>query len=186
VVDQVQKEYGAQIEWLPFLLRPDMPEGGQEVPAHIRAKVAQSGDRLKRMAEMQGLQMATTTWIPNPRLAHEATEYAREQGKGLEFHRVVFRRYYGENQDIGNWDILRSAAIEVGLDADAMQNAVDSDQYRQAFDEQIADAQSIGVNSVPTYVVNDRYAIVGAQPFAVFKQVIERLQSDSSRSAPAS
>ena len=179
MVDQVQKEYGAQVEWLPYLLRPDMPEGGQEVPQYIRAKAAQSGDRLKRMAEMQGLTMVTTTWIPNPRLAHEATEYAREQGKGLEFHRVVFRKYYGENLDIGAWDILRATATEVGLDADAMQLAVESGAYRQVVEDLIADAQSIGVNSVPTYVLNDRYGIVGAQPMAAFKQVIERLKADS-------
>lgn len=173
----MKREFGAEIEWLPFLLRPDMPEEGRELPASIRARAAQSGDRLKQMAEMQGLPMVRSTWVPNPRLAHEATEYAREQGKGEEFHRIAFRKYYGEGQNISHWDVLRAAATEAGLDPDAMQQAVQSGVYHQAFEQQIADAYALGVNSVPTYVLNDRYAIVGAQPFAVFKQAITRISA---------
>ncbi len=156
-----------------------MPDEGQELPAYIKAKAAQVGDRLQRMAETQGLKMVTADWIPNPRLAHEATEFARAHGKGNEFHRIVFGQYYGEGLDIGGWDALRAAATASGLDADEMQTTVDSGQYRQRVEDMIQEAHSIGVSSVPTYVINDRYAIVGAQPIAVFKQVIERIQAGS-------
>jgi predicted DsbA family dithiol-disulfide isomerase len=182
VVEQVKNEFGAEIEWLPFLLRPNMPEAGEDIPAYIKAKKSQTGDRLRQLAEMQNLPMVTSTWLSNTRLAHEATEYARERGKGTEFHRVVFRLYYGEDKDIGRWDILRLAATITGLDPDDMQKSVSDGQYRAIVDDQLADAQSLGISSVPTYVLNDRYAIVGAQPMAVFKQVIERLQTDANNS----
>jgi len=32
---------------------------------------------------------------------------------------------------------------------------------------------------VPTYVLNDRYAIVGAQPYEVFQRALERLASET-------
>ncbi len=177
MVDQVKREYGAQIEWLPFLLRPDMPPEGNAVPASVKARAAQSGDRLRHMAESQGLPFVRSSWVPNPRLAHESTLYAEEQGRGEEFHRIVFRKYYGEEENISEWNVLRAAAAEAGLDADALQRAVQSGVYHERFEQQIADARDIGVNSVPTYVLNDRYAIVGAQPFAVFKQVIARISA---------
>lgn len=178
MVEQVKNEFGAQIEWMPFLLRPNMPEAGEDIPAYIKAKKSQTGDRLHHLAEMQNLPMVTTTWLSNTRLAHEATEFAREHGKGIEFHRVVFRMYYGENKDIGQWDTLRQAAVEAGLEPDDMQKSVTSGQYQSVVDELLADAQSLGISSVPTYVLNDQYAIVGAQPMAVFRQVVERLRTD--------
>jgi predicted DsbA family dithiol-disulfide isomerase len=130
------------------------------------------------MAHAQGLPMMTSNWISNPRLAHEATEYAREKDKAEEFHRIVFRKYYGEGQDIGRWDVLRAAAAEASLDADDMRHSVETGAYRTIVEDQIADAYALGINSVPTYILNDRYALIGAQPYHVFKQIIERLANE--------
>jgi predicted DsbA family dithiol-disulfide isomerase len=179
VVERLKAEHGAHVEWLPFLLRPDMPPEGRELPPAIRARAEQAGSRLKQMAQANGLPMVTSTWTPNPRLAHEVTEYAREHGLGEEFHRIVFRKFYGEGQDIGKWDVLRSAAQEVGLDPDDMQSTVQTGKYTPIVEEQLSEAYLLGVNSVPTYVLNDRYAIIGAQPYQVFEQAIARLQSDT-------
>jgi predicted DsbA family dithiol-disulfide isomerase len=178
VVEQLKSEFEVQVEWLPFLLRPDMPEQGEPLPPAIRAKAEQSHSRLKQLAQLQGLPMVTSTWIPNPRLAHEATEYARDKGKAEDFHRIVFRKYYGEGQDIGQWDVLCAAASEAGLDAAGMQRSVQAGDYRETVEALISEAYAIGVNSVPTYVLNDRYAVIGAQPYPVFREAIERLASE--------
>jgi predicted DsbA family dithiol-disulfide isomerase len=182
VVERLKTEYGAgvHVEWLPFLLRPDMPEEGEELPANIRAKAAQSFARLQQMAQAQGLPMVNNMRMPNPRRAHEATEYAREKGKGEPFHRAVFRLFYGEGRDISDWAVLHAAALEVGLDADDMQRAVTAGTYRQVVEQSIADAHALGINSVPTYVLNDRYAIIGAQPYQVFQEALARLQAEQS------
>jgi predicted DsbA family dithiol-disulfide isomerase len=183
VVDQLIERHDAQVEWLPFLLRPDMPETGEELPAAIRAKAQVVGGRLKQMAQAYGLPMMMSTQTPNSRLAHEATEYAREQGRGEVFHRIVFRKYYGEGQNIGDWDVLRAAATEAGLDPDALQQVVQSRAYRSVVEEQMAEAYALGIHSVPTYIVNDRYAVVGAQPYPVFEQVIDRLKQERDEEA---
>jgi predicted DsbA family dithiol-disulfide isomerase len=39
-------------------------------------------------------------------------------------------------------------------------------------------AYQIGVTGVPTYVINNRYAIVGAQPYEVFKDVMEQIMNE--------
>jgi predicted DsbA family dithiol-disulfide isomerase len=38
-------------------------------------------------------------------------------------------------------------------------------------------AYQIGVSGVPTYVINDRYALVGAQPYEVFKNALAQILS---------
>ena len=91
-----------------------------ELPDHIKSRMAETNVRLKQMANAAGLEMVFATRIPNTRIAHEATEYARQKGKGFEFHHVVFEKFYGYGEDISKWDVLRDAALQVGLDAEEM------------------------------------------------------------------
>ena len=115
--------------------------------------------------------MVFSTWIPNTRLAHEATEYARAHDKHIEFNHAVFRLYYGEGQDIGRWAILQTAAREVALDPAEMQQQVTQGLHTNQVAEQIALAQVMQISGVPTHILNERYAIVGAQPYEVFKKL---------------
>ena len=117
----------------------------------------------------------STERIYNTRLAHEATEYAREHGKGNEFHKVIFRKVYADGQDPSQWDVLCSAAEEAGLDADEIYRDVESGKYTSNVAEQVQWAYQIGVSGVPTYVINDRYALIGAQPYEVFKDALVQI-----------
>ena len=176
MVDQLKAEYKIEVDWRPYYLRPDTPPEGLDLPAYIlKARANGSEERLQSMANMHGMEFKSTERIYNTRIAHEATEYAREHGKGNEFHRVVFRKVYADGQDISKWDVLRSAAEEVGLDASDMQSVVDGGKYTAQVAEQVQWAQQIGVSGVPTYVINDRYAVVGAQPYEAFKRALAQI-----------
>lgn len=176
MVNQLKAEYKVDVEWRPYYLRPDTPPEGMDLPDYIlRARSKGSDERLRSMAGMHGMEFKSAERIYNTRIAHEATEYAREHGKAIEFHHVVFRKVYADGFDISKWDVLRSAADEVGLDADDMQTVVDSGRYTVQVAEQVQWAQQIGVTGVPTYVINDRYAIVGAQPYEAFKIALAQI-----------
>ena len=179
MVEKLKTEREVQIDWRPFYLHPDTPPEGSEMSASFRARVTSTHARLKEMARAAGMDMVFPSHIPNTRFAHEAAEYARAHGKRLEFHRTLFRLYYSEGQDIGNWNVLRTAAQESGLDPDEMERDVTSGKYTAAVAEQIAEAQEMEITGVPTYILNDKYAIVGAQPYEVFLQVLERLKSEA-------
>jgi predicted DsbA family dithiol-disulfide isomerase len=179
VVEQFKSEHGAVVEWRPFYLRPDTPPEGMELPDNVKTHAAQSYEHLRQRANDVGLEMVFPTHIPNTRLAHEATEYARQRGKGFEFHHAVFEKFYGKGQDISKWNVLRAAAEEVGLDSEEMQRMVEAGTYTAAVQSEVDQAYQIGVTGVPTYVLNDRYAIVGAQPYEVFQRALERLASET-------
>jgi predicted DsbA family dithiol-disulfide isomerase len=63
----------------------------------------------------------------------------------------------------------------VGLNADEMQYEVENEKYTANVADQVRWAYQIGVTGVPTYVINNRYAIVGAQPYEVFKSALEQI-----------
>jgi predicted DsbA family dithiol-disulfide isomerase len=73
--------------------------------------------------------------------------------------------------------VLRSAAEEVGLNADEIQREVENEKYRATVADRVRWAYQIGVTGVPTYVINNRYAIVGAQPYEVFQDVLEQIMN---------
>ena len=167
-----------EVEWHPFYLYFDTPPEGRELPDHVkRARANGSEERLRAIANSYGMEFLSTKRIYNTRLAHEATEYAREQGKGNELHKVLFRKVYAEGGDPSQWDVLRAAADESGLNSDEMQQNVESGDYTANVEEQVRWAYGIGVSGVPTYVINDRYAIVGAQPYEVFKQALDQIMN---------
>jgi predicted DsbA family dithiol-disulfide isomerase len=178
VVERLKAEHNVEIEWRPFYLYFDTPPDGRDLPEHIKQKRANgSEERLHSIAKSYSMEFNSTERIYNTRLAHEATEYAREHGKGVEFHKVIFRMIYAEGKDPSQWDVLRSAAQEVSLDGESMQRDVESEKYKVNVEEQVRWAYQIGVTGVPTYVINDRYAIVGAQPYEVFKNALEQIKN---------
>ena len=191
MVEKLKSEYQVEVEWRPFYLYFDTPPEGKDPPEYVKqARANGSEERLSSIAKQYDMEFVSTKRIYNTRLAHEATEYAREhgnptrfnspihrdeRGKANEFHHVVFRKVYAEGQDISKWDVLRSAAEEVGLNADEMQQEVESEKYTANVADQVRWAYQIGVTGVPTYVINDRYAIVGAQPYEVFKNALVQI-----------
>jgi predicted DsbA family dithiol-disulfide isomerase len=178
VVEKLKAENNVEVEWRPFYLYFDTPLEGRELSEHVKqARVNGSEERLRAIATSYGMKFRSTDRIYNTRLAHEATEYAREHGKVNEFHKVIFRMVYAEGKDHSQWDVLRSAAQEVGLDGEALQKDVESEKYKVNVEEQVRWAYQIGVTGVPTYVINDRYAIVGAQPYEVFKNALEQIMN---------
>lgn len=147
-----------------------------ELPEHVkRARAAGSEERLREIARSQGIDYVPTQRYYNTRLAHEATEYARGRSRANEFHRIVFRMVFADGRDIGEWDALEAAALEAGLDAEEMRAQVDAGRYTADVASQVRDAYAIGVTGVPTYVINERYAIVGAQPYEVFQRALRQI-----------
>ena len=177
-VQKLSQNYPLEVTWMPFYLRPDTPPEGMELPAHVKAHMKGMQTHLVQMANAAGLRMIFPDRIPNTRLAHEATEYARQKGKANEFHQAVFDCYYGQGEDISRWEVLQQAAKEIGLDADEMREEVEQGKFTALVSEQVRQAAELGVDGVPTYILNDRYAIVGAQPYEVFEQALKQLISE--------
>ena len=176
MVERLKEEHNVDVDWRPYYLRPDTPPEGMDLPDYIKEGRARgSEERLRSMASMYGMEFRSTERIYNTRLAHESTEYAREHDKGNEFHKVVFRQVYADGLDISNWDILRAAAEEVGLDANEMQRDVENEKYRMDVANQVRWAWQIGVTGVPTYVINNQYALVGAQPYEAFEKTLAEI-----------
>jgi predicted DsbA family dithiol-disulfide isomerase len=175
----LQADYDVEVEWRPFELHPEIPPEGLELPAYVRANFGAAQQRLKEMAREAGLEIVLRDKMISSRRALEASEYAREQGKHEAFHRLVFRKFYGEGQDLRSWSVLGAAAEEAGLDPDEMQQETESGKYKAVVDAEIARAHAMGITGVPAYIFNDKYAVIGAQPYQVFQRAMAQVTAEA-------
>jgi len=145
------------------------------MPARYRALGKDPRNPLRARFDAAGLAWTDHDRIPSTRRAHESTEHARVQGKLEPFHRALLRRYWEAGEDISDWKVLRAAAGEAGLDPDVLQTAVEAGTYTDRVEQLTAEASAQGVTGIPTFVVAGKYAVVGAQEYPVFKQLMAKL-----------
>ena len=113
--------------------------------------------------------------LSNSRRALLAAEFAREQGKFQAFHEAVLAAYFSHGLDIGDLDVLRQLANDIGLDADAMTDAVNAGRHLPVLEKTKDDAARLGVTGVPTFFIDDK-KIVGAQPLDVFRKTLRSVK----------
>ncbi|WP_010651837.1 DsbA family oxidoreductase [Oceanobacillus massiliensis] len=107
--------------------------------------------------------------------AHRVAKYADEQGKGKEVTERFLHAHFTESQLLSDRETLVKLAEEVGLNPAEVDNVVNSDKYRNRVNEDIDVAHQIGVQGVPFFVFNEKYAVSGAQPVEVFSEVLEKV-----------
>jgi predicted DsbA family dithiol-disulfide isomerase len=164
------------VEWRGVEIHPETPLQGRLLTELFRAEDINRMMKHLRLAGAQfGIAFADRPFLSNSRAAHEAAEYAREHGRFEEFHAALFSTYFSQGLDIGNLDILRTIAAEVQLDPDEMVEAIRSGQ----FDRTVRKAQQASVQrqvtGVPTFIINDKHVIVGAQPLDTFRKILQKL-----------
>ncbi len=101
----------------------------------------------------------------------EATFCAMDQGRFWDYSDRLFERLYAGTPIYGT-EALKRLAADLKLDATVFSSCVDGGKYRQRVEDEAAEAQALGVNSTPTFFVNDT-KLVGARPFEAFKAAIE-------------
>jgi predicted DsbA family dithiol-disulfide isomerase len=77
-----------------------------------------------------------------------------------------------QERNVADPDVIRAVAIGVGLDAEAVDEAIASRRFRTVVQESTREAHAMGINAVPAFVLQERYLLLGAQPHDVFEQVI--------------
>lgn len=175
-VERLQREYAVDVTWAPYLLDPTVPPEGRAVAP--RQGPGDPPSPVEQRAAAAGLTFARgRTFRPNSHLALEAGVYAQEIGfaGAAALHRALYRAHFETLENIGDIDVLVHIGAECGMEAAPLREALATGRCRAQVDEEIALMRQIGVTAVPTFVFNQRYAIVGAEPYEAFQNVMEQL-----------
>ena len=113
--------------------------------------------------------------IINSRRALGAAEFARERGLFDEMHHALFEAHWGGTGRLEDIDDLVRIGTAAGLDGSELRASIEEDRYALVIDENRRVAGSVGIDAIPAHIFGRRYLVVGAQPYEVLKQVVDRL-----------
>lgn len=133
---------------------------------------------IEQMAAEVGLNYQFDTMIlTNTFDAHRLTMLAKSYGLMQEMTERLLRAYFTESKHIGDHATLTELAVEVGLNRDEVAAMLASDDMSDEVRADQQEAASIGVRSVPFFLINRKYSLTGAQPTDVFVQAIQQVYS---------
>lgn len=172
----MEDEYGATITWLPFELHPEYPPEGYPRDELHRRLGDDVDDRMREVFERNGLVWNPPDVIPSSLTALRLGELARDENKHGEFHDRAMDAHWSDAADISDPGVLRPIAHEVGLDREAVEHVLSSDDYRGRVQMSTSQAASIGISGIPAFLLDDRLLVLGAQPREVFESAFARLE----------
>jgi predicted DsbA family dithiol-disulfide isomerase len=176
-IERLREEFDVDFEVGAYELRPGIPPEGISRKEASAGRVYPPGylDNLIQTARDAGIDMKRPPLVPNTRKAHEATEFAKEAGALLPFHRALFAAYFEREENIGDTDVICRIGAECGLDAGTLERALNEGRYAAAVEEQLVWARAAAITGVPTFIFDEKFALTGAQDYEVFRDVARRL-----------
>lgn len=179
---------GLLLGWRPFQLNPRMPAEGKERVAYISEKFGgpKRAERVYRSireaGEQDGIEFRfdLIERTPNTVNSHRLIAHAGRHGLQTEMVDALFRAYFTYGRDIGSPDVLADIAAETGIDQAEARDYLASEIDRETVISEDEMARSLGVNGVPCYIVDRKYAVSGAQSPEVFLQVLDLARQDQS------
>lgn len=150
------------------------------MPPEYRARIEAARPQLAAMALQQyGLEIKSGPFGIDSRPALVGAKFAEAQGAGDSYHRAVFKAYWQQAHDIGDLQVLADLAAQVGLDRDGFLHALTNSIYDQQVTADVQQAAAYGLSGVPAVVINQRYLVMGAQPYPVLEDAVRQAQNDS-------
>lgn len=160
-------------------IHPDTPAQGVLLTEKFKGmNLSDSRENLRRAGAPYGIEFGAYTLLANSRLAIEASEFAKDQGQFPAFHEKVFYTTFTEARNIGDINVLLDIAQEVGLNRDELREALETGRYRERLEQAQEEAMRYGVSGTPTFIINDKYRVVGAQPLEAFRNALLQIQQE--------
>jgi predicted DsbA family dithiol-disulfide isomerase len=111
--------------------------------------------------------------VPNTQLALRVTEHARDLGLHDAVHDRLMDAYWAEGRNIGDVDDLRELAAEAGLDD--IEPALANESLATRIQVSTQQAQQLGINGIPAFLLDGKLLVLGAQPLEVFQHAFDTL-----------
>lgn len=174
-----------EVVFRPYQLDSNAPETAVPLTQYLERRFGgrKDGmlDAVTQAAEGEGITIAWDRALSvNTRTAHRLLQWALREG-GLEVQRKLaaelFALHFTHGGNVGDVEQLAAAAASVGLDADRARTYLASGEGVRELEAELGKASELGIASVPTFVIDGRYAIQGAQPVSALVHILEQVLS---------
>jgi predicted DsbA family dithiol-disulfide isomerase len=188
---ELQPAINVEINWRPFELNPSMSTEGQHLGEHLHEKYGSSEADIQQARDMITARGAALDFtfnfkddgrIYNTFNAHRLLYWSRQFNKQTELKLAFFDLYFTQGGNPSNKEDLLKAVAKVGLSVDDASHILDSDQFVTEVREEQQKYLGMGIQSVPTFIINNKYKITGGQPVNEFVKTLQKIVSEESES----
>lgn len=192
-LNEFEGKENIEIVWKSFQLDPStVTDPSLSTIDHLAEKKGWSKEQAKEttahvsnIAKQVGLDFHfDKAVVANSFDAHRLSHLAKKHGKQNDLEEKLFSAYFTEGKNTADHDTLSQIAIEIGLDKNEVNDLLKSELYADKVEEDIDQAQQIGVRGVPFFVLDRKYAVSGAQEPDAFLQALTRAYGEHQKANP--
>jgi predicted DsbA family dithiol-disulfide isomerase len=176
----------AEIIFRPFFLDPTIRWEGLDRREYMTAKFGEERlktihDPLIKAGKEDGVpyHFDKITRTPNTMDAHRLLRWAMVEGKQPDIAEALFMAYWSEGRDVGDHQELADIAEAHGMNREVVLKTLTSEQDKAEVLAETTQAQKMGVTGVPTYIINRKYGVVGAQSAELLAEQIKKAASET-------
>lgn len=180
-----------EVRWRPYQLDPTIPPEGKERRQYMIEKfgsderIRQIHQRLEAIGAEEGIRFAfeAIKTAPNTLDAHRVIRWAGSAGEDVQNRLVrrLFELNFEDGADIGNPAVLIEAAREAGMDAALVEPLLPTDADVESVKSEIATASRMGITGVPCFLLEGKYAVMGAQGSDALADAIRQVAAAKAR-----
>ena len=179
IIEKLKNRFDIEIEHIGIEIHPETPEKGVDLSGRIYG-IEEMYENLRCRGKQYGLNFCDAKLLSNSRKALIVGEYARKVGKNQEFTHEVFKAYFERCLDIGKEVVLFEIGEKIGLNKKEIEDCLKNPLYENSFAENCAEAKKLDISGVPTFIVNGKYRITGAQSEETFVELFEKINKKCS------
>ena len=176
-----------EAHYRPYYLNEWIPAEGMSRDEYLTTKFGSPerykgiAQRVQAAAAAEGLVYAVDSISrqPNTRDAHRLIRWAEDIGKAPDMKQRLMDLYFTEGADLSNEAVLVQAAADVGLDPEDVRAALDSDKDIAEIEQEVNAAKEAGIQGVPCFILDGKYAISGAQEPEALAQAIQQVSAQA-------
>ncbi|MCU0428329.1 MAG: DsbA family oxidoreductase [Cytophagaceae bacterium] len=178
----------AEINFHPFQLDPTLPETGVNREMYFENKFGSPDrveavfSRVEAVGATEGIHFnfRSIPTIPNTLSLHVLMQKAKEEGRQLELAAYLFEAYMVQPIDLSKEENVINIMLDFGWTKEKTMSVLHDDSLRYQVKQEIHSMQQKGISGVPFFIINQQYALSGAQPVEVWKEVFQQLRTSSS------
>jgi predicted DsbA family dithiol-disulfide isomerase len=185
LTDALAKWTGEEVEirFRSFQLDPTTPLEGKPFKANIESKFGNNPERLQGMFQQVtgagtavgvNFDFSRVERSPNTLKSHQLIVLTPEDKK-KDVVDAIYQAYFEDGRDIGSVEVLLEIAKEVGIAADGLAERLRAKEGLEQVEDDLEFAREVGITGVPFFIINDKYALTGAQPSITILQAMEQV-----------
>lgn len=181
-------DIAVSISWRPFQLDPTIPTGGKDRKRYMldkfgsEARIAEMHARIEPLGAAEGINFAfdAIKIAPNTLDAHRVIRWAASAGGTVQDRLVerLFALNFELGADLGSHAVLAAAAAESGMDRAVVESLLPTDADVEAVRAEIATAARMGVTGVPCFLLDGKYAVMGAQDAGTLVEALRQVAAE--------